>query len=322
MRIFVAGATGVVGRRLIPKLVAAGHDVVGSTQSAGKAEILRRVGAEPATVDLLDVHSVLNAVAEARPEIIIHQATALSGLSTSMRRFDADFAMTNRLRTEGTDNLLAAAYEVEARRFVAQGFTGWTNPREGGPIKTEEDPLDPEPPAACRRTLEAIRYLEATVSRAEGVEGLVLRYAGFYGPGTAFSQQGMIVELIRMRRFPIIGGGAGIWSFVHVEDVADATLAAVERGDPGVYNVVDDEPAPVSEWLPHLAHILNAPLPRRVPRWLGRLVAGGFAVAVMEEMRGSSNAKAKRELGWKPKHASWRNGFKDLTSDTEEMTRR
>jgi nucleoside-diphosphate-sugar epimerase len=312
MRIFVAGATGAVGKRLLPVLVAAGHEVVGTTRSATKSEQIRPAGAEPAVVDVLDGDAVRAAIAQARPEVVVHQATALAAMGTNMRRFDADFAMTNRLRTEGTDNLLAAARAAGVRRFVAQSFTGWANAREGGTIKTEEDPLDPDPPKACRETLAGIRYVDATVPAAEGLEGIVLRYGGFYGPGTSLGPDGIHVEMVRKRRFPIVGAGTGVWSFVHMDDVATATVAAVERGEPGVYNIVDDEPAPVAEWLPYLAGVLGAKPPRRVPVWLGRLAGGSFGVAVMTEIRGSSNAKAKQVLGWRPMYPSWREGFKAM----------
>jgi 2-alkyl-3-oxoalkanoate reductase len=314
MRIFVAGATGAVGKRLVPALVDAGHDVVGTTRSAARADQLRAAGAEPSVVDVLDAEAVAAAVEAARPEVIVHQATALASMGTNMRRFDADFAVTNRLRTEGTDHLLAAARAVGARRFVAQSFTGWPNAREGSRVKTEEDPLDPTPPNACRETLDGIRYVEETVTSAEGIEGLVLRYGGFYGPGTSLWSDGVHVELIRKRRFPIIGAGTGVWSFIHMDDVAGATVAAVERGAPGLYNVVDDEPAPVSEWLPYLSQAIGAKPPRRVPRWLGRIAGGDMAVSVMEEIRGSSNAKAKRELGWQLTYPSWRKGFEALAA--------
>ncbi|MGH9160986.1 MAG: NAD-dependent epimerase/dehydratase family protein [Vicinamibacteraceae bacterium] len=314
MRIFVAGATGAVGKQLVPRLVEGGHDVVGTTRSDAKADELRAAGAEAAVVDVLDADAVRSAVARAQPDVLIHQATALSAMGTNMRRFDADFALTNRLRTEGTDHLLAAARDAGVRRFVTQSFTGWPNARVGGPIKTEEDPLDPDPPKACRETIAAIRYIEATVSAAEGIEGIVLRYGGFYGPGTSLWPGGVHAETVRKRRFPIIGRGTGIWSFVHIDDVAAATLAAVERGAPGLYNVVDDEPAPISEWLPYLAQTLEAKPPRHVPVWLGRLLGGDLAVAVMNESRGSSNAKAKRELDWQPKYPTWRQGFTEMAA--------
>jgi len=312
MRVFVAGATGAVGKRLVPALVAAGHDVVGTTRSAAKADQIQSAGAEPVVVDVLDADAVHAAVADAQPEVVVHQATSLAAMGTNLRKFDEYFAQTNRLWREGTDRLLAAARGAGVRRLVVQSYTGWPNVREGGPVKTEDDPLDPEPPKACRQTLAAHRYVGETVPAAEGIEGVVLRYGAFYGPGTTLSPEGIHVKAIRKRQFPIIGAGDGIWSFVHIDDVAGATVAAVERGDKGIYNVVDDEPTPVAEWLPYLADVIGAKPPRRVPVWLGRLVGGDFAVSIMNEIRGSSNAKAKRELGWQPKYSSWREGFKEL----------
>ena len=312
MRVFVAGATGAVGKRLVPALVAAGHDVVGTTRSAAKADQIQSAGAEPVVVDVLDADAVHAAVADAQPEVVVHQATSLAAMGTNLRKFDEYFAQTNRLWREGTDRLLAAARGAGVRRLVVQSYTGWPNVREGGPVKTEDDPLDPEPPKACRQTLAAHRYVGETVPAADGIEGVVLRYGAFYGPGTTLSPDGIHVKAIRKRQFPIIGAGDGIWSFVHIDDVAGATVAAVERGDKGIYNVVDDEPTPVAEWLPYLADVIGAKPPRRVPVWLGRLVGGDFAVSIMNEIRGSSNAKAKRELGWQPKYSSWREGFKEL----------
>jgi nucleoside-diphosphate-sugar epimerase len=231
-----------------------------------------------------------------------------------MRNFDRAFEQTNRLRTQGTDNLLAAAREASVRRFVAQSYAGWPFARRGGPVKTEDDPLDPEPPEAMRRTLEAIRHLEDAVTGADWTEGIVLRYGGFYGPGTSMSAGGEHVEALRKRRFPIVGGGGGVWSFVHIEDAADATVAAIERGRRGIYNIVDDEPAPVAQWLPAAASAFGARPPLRVPRSLGRLLAGEPVTVMMTEVRGASNAKAKRELGWQPRHPSWREGFAQLVA--------
>jgi nucleoside-diphosphate-sugar epimerase len=309
MRIFVAGATGALGRRLVPLLVEGGHQVTGMTRTAGKAAGLRAAGADPVVADALDRDAVLRAVEAARPEVVMHQLTALAG-TTSMRRFDRMFALTDRLRTEGTDHLLDAARAAGARRFVAQSFAGWPFARVGGPVKTEDDPLDPDPPAQVRRTLDAIRHLEAAVSGTEGLEGVVLRYGGFYGPGTSAGAGGSILEDLRRRRFPILGDGGGVWSFIHIDDAATATAAAIERGAPGVYQVVDDDPAPVSEWLPALAAAIGAPRPLRVPAWVARLVAGEHAVVLMTEVRGASNAKARRELGWRPGWPSWRQGFR------------
>jgi nucleoside-diphosphate-sugar epimerase len=315
MKVFVAGATGVLGRELVPQLVARGHDVVGMTRTASKQDGLRALGAHPVVADALDPDAVAQAVASAEPEVIVHQLTALSGKMSirDARRPDRSFAaaMTNRLRTEATDHLLAAGRAVGARRFVAQSIAAFRFARTGGPVQTEADPLDPDPPAALRAGLAAILHLEQAVTTIEWGEGLVLRYGSFYGPGTGISlaPDAVMAAPIRKRRFPIVGGGGGVWSHVHIEDAAAATAAAVERGQPGVYNVVDDEPAPVRQWLPVLASALDAKPPRRVPRWLVRLLAGEAATVMMTDVRGASNEKAKRELGWKPGYASWRQGF-------------
>jgi nucleoside-diphosphate-sugar epimerase len=313
MKVLVAGATGALGKQLVPRLVANGHDVVGMTRSASKEDAVRALGARPVVADALDPDQAARAVAEAEPDMIVHQLTALAG-SLDMRHFDRDFAQTNRLRTEGTDHLLAAGHAVGVRRFVAQSFAGWPFARTGGPVKTEDDPLDPAPPEAFRATLDAIRYLEEAVVGAGWTEGIALRYGGFYGPGTSFDVDGEFMEMIRKRRFPVVGDGAGVWSFIHIEDAADATLAAIERGQRGVYNIVDDEPAPVAEWLPAAAATLGAKPPRHVPRWLGRALAGEAAAVMMTEVRGASNAKAKRDLGWQPSHPSWRQGFAEVTA--------
>jgi 2-alkyl-3-oxoalkanoate reductase len=310
MKIFVAGATGALGKQLVPQLVAKGHDVVGMTRSESKTNELRELGAQPAVADALDPDAVAQAVAGAEPEVIVHQLTALSG-PPDMRRPDRFFEVTNRLRTEGTDHLLAAGRAVGARRFVAQSFAGWPFARTGGPVKSEDDPLDPNPPDGIRATHAAIRYLEDAVMSADWAVGIVLRYGGFYGPGTSVSSDpsAEISENIRKRKFPIVGDGGGVWSFIHIADAASATVAAIERGRPGIYNVVDDEPAPVRDWIPALADALGAKPPRRLPRWLGRLAAGETATAFMTEIRGASNGKAKRELGWEPRYPSWRQGF-------------
>ena len=311
MKVFVAGASGALGRQLVPRLVAAGHEVVGMTRSEAKQDLVRGFGARPAVADAFDANAVMGAVAEAQPEVVVHQLTAIPG-NLEPRHFDRDFALTNRLRTEGTDNLLAAARAAGARRFLAQSYTGWPYARTGGPVKSEEDPLDPEPQAQFRPMLDAIRRLEDTVTGTADVEGLILRYGAFYGPGTSIGlPEGEVVRTVRKRGFPVVGGGAGVWSFVQIEDAAAATTAAVERGAPGLYNVVDDDPAPVSEWLPALAEAVGAKPPRRVPRWLGRIAAGGAAVTLMTEARGASNTKAKREFGWQLKYPSWRKGFRD-----------
>jgi len=312
MKVFVAGAAGAIGRQILRQLATQGHQVTATTRSPGKAAILRELGAEPVVVDGLDAVAVGEAVARAEPEVVIHQMTSLAG-SFDLRHFDKMFAVTNQLRTEGTNHLLAAAAAAGVRRFVAQSFTGWSNTRSGGPVKTEDDPLDPTPPAMQRESLAAIRHVERVVPAASPVQGIVLRYGSFYGPGASDD----FVDLIRKRRVPVIGDGAGIWSFLHIRDAAAATIAALEHGAPGVYNVVDDEPASVAEWLPYLARAVGAKAPRRVPVWLGRLAAGEVGVSMMTQIRGSSNAKAKRELGWRPAWPSWREGFSRGLADSE-----
>lgn len=310
MKIFLAGATGALGRRLTPLLVRAGHTVTGTTRSADKAELLRSLGAEPVVVDALDAGAVLVAVQAANPEVVIHQLTAIPA-QLDFHHFDRDFALTNRLRTEGTDHLLAAARAAGVRRFLAQSFCGSLYATEGGPVKTEEDPIHAKPPGALRTTVEAIRYLEAAVRDAQGLEGLALRYGWFYGPGTGVGQGGSTLEGVVRHQLPLVGNGAGVWSWVHIDDAATATLAAVERGTPGIYNVVDDEPAPVSEWLPALAEAVGANPPQHVPALVARLAIGELGVALMTETRGASNAKVRRELGWEPRWRSWREGFQN-----------
>ena len=311
MRLFLAGASGTIGRHLLPKLTARGHEVVAMTRTPRKVDALRDAGAFPVVADGLDRDAVMAAVTGAEPDVVIHQMTALTSVGNP-RRFDADFHVTNELRTTGTDNLLGAARAAGTRRFITQSFAGWPSIREGGPVKTEDDPLDPHPPAKMRESLDAIRYLERTVAEAEGIEGIVLRYGGFYGPASEMPEQ--MLDGVRKRRFPLVGDGGGVWSFVHLDDAAQATVAAVERGAPGIYNIVDDDPAPVAEWLPVFASSLGAKQPRHVPAWLGRLAAGEAAVVMMTQSRGSSNAKAKRELGWRPEHPSWRQGFREVLS--------
>jgi 2-alkyl-3-oxoalkanoate reductase len=307
--IFLAGATGAVGRALIPKLVERGHTVTGTTRTPAKADALRALGATPVVLDGLDRDAVVAAVAAAEPDAIVHEMTALGGMS-DVRHIEREFAETNRLRVEGTDNLLAAARAAGVERVVAQSFTGWPYARTGGPVKTEDDPLDPDPPAQLRTTLEAIRHVERSVTAAGGV---VLRYGGFYGPGTGMAPGGDQWETVHARRFPVVGDGGGIWSFVHIDDAASATVAALERWTPGeVYNVVDDEPAPVREWLPALASSIGARPPRRVPRFVGRLM-GEHIVTMMCEMRGASNAKARAILDWTPAWPTWRDGFAALS---------
>jgi nucleoside-diphosphate-sugar epimerase len=305
MRVFVAGASGAVGRRLVPMLVARGYQVIGTTTSEKNIETIRALGAEPVVVDGLDAAGIGEAVARSEPDAIIHQMTALSS-TPDFKHFDRWFALTNRLRTEGTENLLAAAKASGVQRFIAQSFTGWSNERTGGWVKTEEDPLDPRPVAEQRETLAAIRFLERAVIEAP-LDGIVVRYGGLYGPGSSEK----LVEILRKRMFPVIGDGAGYVSSTHVDDAASGTLAALERGRRGgIYNIVDDDPSPTRDFIPAIAEALGAPKPMRIPAWLGRLFAGDVAVAMMTEGRGSSNAKARRELGWQPIWPSWRDGFR------------
>jgi nucleoside-diphosphate-sugar epimerase len=309
MHVFIAGAAGAVGRTLIPTLVAGGHTVAGTTRSEAKAASLRDLGADVVLMDGLDRESVMRAVTAAAPDAIVHQMTALSG-DLDFSNIDKTFAMTNRLRTEGTEHLLAAAEAAGVRRFVAQSYAGWPSARTDGPVKTEADPLDPDPPRGIRETHAAIRRLEALVT---GAGGVVLRYGGFYGPGTGLAPGGNQLEMVRKRKFPLIGDGGGVWSFAHTEDVATGTIAALERGQDGeIYNVCDDDPAPVREWLPLLARSLGAKPPRRLPAWLARHLATPAAVMMMTDARGASNAKAKAELDWAPAWPSWREGFAAL----------
>jgi nucleoside-diphosphate-sugar epimerase len=316
MHVFVAGATGAVGRLLIPQLIAAGHEVTASTRTPAKAGELRALGAKSVVVDGLDSAAMTKAVAEAEPDAIVHQMTALAG-KPDLRRFDRWFAITNELRTKGTDILLAAARKAGVERFVAQSYTGWTNPTSGGPVKNERDGLDPDPPRMQQQSLAAIRHVDETVP-AKARHGIVLRYGNFYGPGASDP----LVELIRRRRFPIIGDGAGVWSWTHLDDAAGATVAALEHGERGIYNITDDEPARVSEWLPYLADAVGAKQPMRVPAWLARIMAGSVAVRWMTEGRGSSNAKAKRELDWQPTWASWRQGFRSGLGEAASVSAR
>ncbi len=300
MRVFVAGASGAIGTRLVPQLIDGGHEVIGTFRSPGSAERVRALGAEPIALDLLDATAVRRAVLETEPDAIVHQATALADIRFS-RNLDRSFAATNRLRTEGTDALLAAAREAGVGRFVAQSFASYRYAREGGPVKTEDEPLDPAPVRTMRETDAAMRYLDQAVTDAGGI---ALRYGGFYGA----ANDGLI-EPVRKRQFPIVGNGGGVASFVHLDDAAAATVLALERGEAGIYNVVDDEPAPVHEWLPVLANALGAKPPRHFPRWVARLFAGDAAAMIGTEARGASNAKAKRELGWTLRYPSWREGF-------------
>jgi nucleoside-diphosphate-sugar epimerase len=300
MRVFVAGASGALGSRLVPQLVAAGHEVIGTHNSPASAELLHVLGAKPVMLDLLDTRAVRKAVLENEPEAIVHEATALANAKWG-RSFDKAFARTNELRTKGTDALLAAAREAGVRRFVAQSFASYRYAREGGPVKTEDDPLDPTLPANAQQSFAAMAYLEQAVT---DFGGIVLRYGLFYGA----ANDGLI-EPVRKRQYPIVGDGGGITSWIHLEDAAAATVLALEQDGPAIYNIVDDEPAPVREWLPVLAHALGAKPPRRFPTWLARLIAGEAAVVMGTEARGASNTKAKRELGWTLRYPSWRKGF-------------
>jgi 2-alkyl-3-oxoalkanoate reductase len=307
MRVFVTGATGALGQHLVPALIAAGHEVTATTRTPGKAGQLREAGAEPVVVDGLDRETLTAAVQAASPEVIVHEMTALADMR-SLRNVDKVFAATNELRTRGTDNLLAAAARAGTRRVIAQSNTNMTA-RSGAPVQTEEDPLDSRPVPSAAGTVAAVKHVEEAVPRAVP-EGIVLRYGNFYGPGAS----DFLVEMVRKRQFPVIGGGTGVWSFVEIADAAAATVAAVSRGAPGVYNVVDSDPAPVAEWLPYLAKVTGAKPPLRLPVWLGRLLAGDFVVSQMTEARGSSNGKAKKELGFEPRYASWREGFRAWVS--------
>lgn len=307
MRIFVAGATGAVGVRLVPLLVAAGHAVIGLTRTPAKADAIRRAGAEPVVADGLDGAAIRQTVVGAKPDVIIHEMTSLGG-AIDMQKFDRAFAVSNRLRTEGLDHLIAAARAAGVRRLIAQSFCGWPYAHTGDPVKSESDLLDPDPPRELRRSLDAIKYLERTVTGLSDIEGVVLRYGAFYGRRTGLFDGPMLDEL-RRRRVPLIGDANGWWSFLHIDDAATAAAVAVERGAPGIYNITDDEPAPVREWLPALAALVGAKAPWRVPRWVARIVAGEHIVTMMTENRAGSNTKAKRDLLWQPTHASWRQGF-------------
>src|SRR5919198_1959384 len=311
MRVFVAGASGAIGTRLVPQLIERGHEVIGTARSPGNAERVRTLGAQPVALDLLDPRAVRKAVLDARPDAIVHQATALADVRFS-RNLDRTFAQTNRLRTEGTDALLAAAREAGVRRFVAQSFASYRYAREGGPVKTEDDPPDPNPVATTREANAAMRHLEQAVTDAGGI---ALRYGNFYGA----ANDGLI-EPVRKRQFPIVGDGGGVSSFIHLEDAAAAAVLALEHEGPAIYNIVDDEPAPVREWLPVLAEALGAKPPRHFPVWLARMFAGEPGVVMGTEARGASNAKAKRELGWTLRYPSWRQGFAEAYAQPPEST--
>jgi nucleoside-diphosphate-sugar epimerase len=316
MRIFVAGATGAVGGRLVPALVSAGHSVVGLTRAAAKAAAIKKMGAEPVIGDGLDMAAMRAIVGSTKPDAIIHEMTDLSG--ADYKHFDRAFANSNELRTRGTDILLAAARETGVKRFIAQSFCGWPYARVGDAVKTEADELDPNPPEQLRRTLDAIRYLEQTVTASTNPEGVVLRYGTLYGPDTGMLDRST-VEQIRHRRLPLIGDGAGCWSFLHIDDAASATVKAIERGKAGnVYNIVDDEPAQAKEWLPALAQMLGAKPPFHVPAWIARIAAGEHIVSMMTQGRAGSNVKAKKDLDWRPAHPSWREGFAEILKQSFE----
>ena len=316
MKVFVAGATGAIGKQLVPLLVDAGHEVHGMTQHESKRGMLAEMGAVPVVADALAPEQVAESVGKAQPDVIVHQLTSLGGWG--IRAIKRGAAVTNRLRTEGTDHLLSAGRAVGVQRFVAQSNYAVYD-RTGGPVKAETDPLDPDPPGVLGVGLAAMRHLEEAVLGASWTEGIVLRYGGFYGPGTNLAPGGELFEMIRKRRFPLIGGGGGIWSFVHITDAAEATVAAIEKGSHGVYNIADDDPAPVAVWLPELTYMLNGKKPRRMPRFILRMVAGEGGVVMMTDARGASNAKAKRELAWNLEHPSWRQGFAAVSKQTSQQ---
>jgi len=310
MKIFVTGGTGAIGKFLLPQLLDKGHEVVALTRSPDKAVLIEQVGANAVIADPLDKQQLTAAVRRAEPEVIIHQLSALKDAG-NFRKFDQEYALTNRFRTEVTDTLLAAARTIGTRRFIAQSYCGWPYAKKGGPIKTEEDPLDPKPPQNFTKTLAAIKYLEEKMRSVSFLDGVALRYGSFYGPGNAIGKGGTVWKMVRKRRLPIVGGGGGIWSFIHISDAAGATVAAVTNGPPGIYNIVDDEPASVSKWLPALAKAIGAKPPYRIPHWLGELTIGKEGVSMMTSIRGGSNAKAKQELHWTPIYPTWRIGFVD-----------
>jgi len=317
MKIFLAGATGAIGKRLLPMLVAAGHHVTGTTRSADKAKSIGAAGAQPEVVDALNKSQVMEAVQRARPDVIIHELTAIPE-NLNLKHFDEAFALTNMLRTEGTDHLLAAARQSGCRRFIGQSYAGWPYARTGLWVKKEEDALVTLPEESVRRTFQAIIHVESAVLNEPGMEGFVLRYGAFYGPGTSLGHGGWMLEEIKNRRVPVVGKGTGHWSFLHVDDAASATVAAVTATSPGLYNICDDEPAPVSEWLPFLADAIGAKPPRRLPSWLGRMAIGDYGVAMMNEIRGASNEKAKSQMRWKLKWPTWREGFREGLGETNQ----
>ncbi len=311
MKIFLTGATGAIGRRLLPLLIRDGHKVFASTRSSAKMQDLKSEGAHPLVVDVLDDVEIRRAVVSVQPDAVIHELTALSHVK-SYRHLDRSLAETNLLRTRGLDNLIAAAIEARASRFIAQSFGGWPNGRGGPRIKSEHEPLDDSPLPSMIESLAAIKHIETTVPSIPRMTGIVLRYGQLYGPGSGFSLRGAMVSLVERRSFPLIGGGGGIWSFIHVDDAASATVASLSRGGAGIYNIVDDEPSEVSNWLPFLAKLIGAKRPYPIPKWLGPLLAGDAVTMQMTEIRGLSNRKAKDVLGWQPKHTTWRTGFREI----------
>jgi len=309
MKVLVAGATGGLGRSLVPQLIAAGHEVTGMTRSESGASSVRSFGADVVLADGLDAAAVRTAVEKVRPEVVVHQMTALKG-GIDFKHFDDSFAMTNRLRTEGTDNLLAASQAAGVRRFVVQSYAGWNLQHGGSATKTEADPLDPNPVPAQQQTMAAIKHLESAVLNTDGIESVALRYGSFYGPTGDIGKGGSMVEMIQKRRLPLIGDGTGIWSFIHYDDAASATVKAVESDVTGVFQIADDDPAQAAVWLPEFARILGAKPPRHVPAWIGRLAVGDVGVAAFTEIRGADNTLAKQTFGWQPGYASWREGFR------------
>jgi nucleoside-diphosphate-sugar epimerase len=309
MKIFVLGSTGVIGKNLIPLLVDRKNEVSALVRSSGKVKVVEDMGAKAVIADVFNKEALARVIKKAEPEVIIHQLTALATFTGNFKKFDKEFELTNRFRTEVADTLLNLAKDIGTKRVIVQSFCGWPFARVGGPLKTEEDPLDTKPPSSFTRSLEAIKHLEKAVKESEKVEALALRYGFFYGPGTSIAKDSSMVELIRRNRLPVVGNGAGIWSFLHIRDAARATVAALTNGSPGIYNVVDDEPARVSEWLPFLAKVLGVKPPSKVPVWLAKILIGEGGVSMMTKIRGASNAKAKNELKWEPIYPSWRQGF-------------
>ncbi len=311
MKIFLAGGSGALGSRLIVKLVSEGHSVAATTRQTTKLEAIRRIGAQPVIMEPLNADSVTAAVRASRPDVIIHQLTSLSNVE-NYRLFDREFEATNQLRTVGIDNLLAAAETVGATRFIAQSYGGWPTERSGPWSRDESAPLDRDVPSSMRKSFDAIQHIETMVPACLFADGIVLRYGAFYGPGTAYSRDGFVTKMVRKRRFPIVGNGKGVSSFLHIEDAADATCLAVTNGNSGVYNIADDDPVEMADWLNEYSAMLGAKAPRHIPSWIGQLAAGESAVLMMTQVRGLSNLKAKRELRWTPAHKSWRSGMRDM----------